>query len=261
MRRTTDAGIALIKRFEGRALEAYRCPAGVLTIGYGHTSAAGRPTVQLGMRISIAEADAILSADIDLFEDGVAKLLRPARVNVVEPHEFDAMVSLAFNIGLGAFARSTVLARYLRGDKAGAGAAFGFWVKAGGKTMAGLVRRREAEAMMFAGEVAAAKHSADKIDTPMPQKVDAPRPPKGMARSKTGNAALAAGASGAAVVVDAASKALDQATKARDTAQQAGEIFGLSGSTALLIGAGIIIVGACIFIWLERRRRLQEDLA
>lgn len=261
MRRTTDAGLALIKAFEGRALQAYRCPAGVWTIGFGHTSAAGAPPVKPGMRISIDEAERILSNDIDIFEDGVAKLLRKARVNVVEPHEFDAMVSLAFNIGLGAFARSTVLARYLRGDKAGAGAAFSFWVKANGQTLPGLVRRRKAEAKLFAGKVGEANAVADRGFGPMAQKVDAPKPPKGMASSKTGNAAVAAGAGGAAVVVDAAGKAIEQANKARDTAQQAGEVFGLSGSTALLIGAGLIIVGAAIFIWWDRRRRLREDLA
>ena len=261
MRRTTDTGIMLIKAFEGRALYAYRCPAGVWTIGYGHTSAAGDPPVTAGMTITAQEADAILSNDIDLFEDGVAKLLRPARVNRVEPHEFDAMVSLAFNVGLGAFARSTVLARYLRGDKAGAAAAFGFWVKANGKTLAGLVRRRAAEAKLFKGKVGEAEAIVGDGLGPMPQKVDVPKPPKGMAKSKTGNAAVAAGVGGAAVVVDAAGKALEHADKAKETAQHAGEIFGLSGSTALLIGAGIIIVAAAVFIWWDRRRRLQEDMA
>ena len=259
--RTSSKGLGLIKAHEGKRLAAYLCPAGVWTIGYGHTSAAGDPAVAAGMTITAQEADAILSNDIDLFEDGVAKLLRKARVNLVEPHEFDAMVSLAFNLGLGAFARSTVLARYLRGDKAGAGAAFSFWVKANGQTLAGLVRRRKAEAKLFAGKVGEANAVADRGFGPMAQKVDAPKPPKGMASSKTGNAAVAAGAGGAAVVVDAAGKAIEQANKARDTAQQAGEIFGLSGSTALLIGAGLIIVGAAIFIWWDRRRRLREDLA
>jgi lysozyme len=253
--------MALIKSFEGRALHAYRCPAGVLTIGYGHTSMAGSPPVTAGMTITPEQADMILAGDIDLFEDGVAKLLRPARVNRVEPHEFDAMVSLAFNIGLGAFARSTVLARYLRGDKAGAAAAFGFWVKANGKTLAGLVRRRAAEAKLFKGKVGEAEAIVGDGLGPMAQKIDKPKPPKGMASSKTGNAAVAAGAGGAAVVVDAAGKAIEQANKARDTAQQAGEVFGLSGSTALLIGAGLIIVVAAIFIWWDRRRRLREDLA
>lgn len=134
-------GLELVKSFEGCKLKAYVCPAGVLTIGYGSTG----PHVKAGMVITQAQADELLRSDLRRFEDYVAKAAPKATDN-----QFAAMVSLAFNVGEAALGRSTVLRKHLAGDHAGAAAAFGMWNKAGGKVLAGLTRRRAAEAALYA---------------------------------------------------------------------------------------------------------------
>lgn len=134
------AGLELIKEFEGRKLTAYLCPAKVWTIGYGSTG----PHVKPGMTITEAEADKLLQDDLDRFEACVDKAAPNATQN-----QFDAMVSLAFNIGTAGFERSSVLKRLLAGDKAGAADAFLMWNKAGGVALAGLTRRRQAERALF----------------------------------------------------------------------------------------------------------------
>ena len=114
----TDQGRRLLMEREGCKLKAYKDSVGVWTIGVGHTSAAGRPPVRQGMIITQAQADTIFADDVAEFEDGVTLLLAGAPI---EPHQFDAFVSLAFNIGLGAFAASTSLRKFLEGahDHAG----------------------------------------------------------------------------------------------------------------------------------------------
>lgn len=139
-RRIGPAGLALIKSFEGCRLTAYRCPAGVWTIGYGSTGA----HVREGMTISPERAEALLRGDLARFEAAVAKAVPAATQN-----QFDAMVSLAFNIGVAAFAKSTVARKAKAGDHAGAAAAFSLWNKAGGKVLPGLTRRRAAEAELY----------------------------------------------------------------------------------------------------------------
>lgn len=133
-------GLELIKSFEGCKLTAYFCPAKILTIGFGSTG----PHVKPGMTITKDQAEELLRSDLRRFEDAVAAAAPKATDN-----QFSAMVSLAFNIGIGALQRSTVLRRHLAGDHAGAADAFLMWNKAGGKVLAGLTRRREAEAALY----------------------------------------------------------------------------------------------------------------
>jgi lysozyme len=113
----TDQGRRLLMEREGCRLKAYKDTVGVWTIGVGHTSAAGPPQVKQGKMITQAQAESIFADDVAEFEDGVTRLLDDMPV---EPHQFDAYVSLAFNIGLGAFASSTTLRHFLAGahDKA-----------------------------------------------------------------------------------------------------------------------------------------------
>ena len=144
--KTSPAGLALIKEFEGCRLTAYKCPAGVLTIGYGHTSAAGSPPVTSGQRITQAEADAILIRDLAKYE---APVLRLVKVPMTQG-QFDALVSLCYNIGAGNLAKSSVVRLLNAGDVRGATGAFAAWNKGGGKVLPGLVRRRKAEAALFA---------------------------------------------------------------------------------------------------------------
>lgn len=140
-----DAGLALIKRAEGLRLDSYRCPANVATVGYGHTG----PDVRIPMTITKEEADALLRKDIARFETGVTALIGNARTN---DNQFSAMVSLAFNIGLGALATSTVLKRHKLGNPMGAANAFLLWNRGGGQVLPGLTRRREAERKLYLGE-------------------------------------------------------------------------------------------------------------
>lgn len=139
----SPAGLRLIKEFEGLSLKAYVCPAGVLTIGYGTTRG-----VKPGQVISEAEAEAMLREDVRQFERGVSEAVKVP----LAQHEFDALVSFAYNVGLGAFRTSTLLRLLNKGDKAGAAAQFGRWNKAKGKVLAGLTRRRAAERAMFEGK-------------------------------------------------------------------------------------------------------------
>lgn len=138
--------LALIKEFEGFEPEAYRDPVGVWTIGYGTTAGAGVGIVpKAGMRITEAEAEAYLRRALDKF----AAQIRPAIVGPIRPNEFGAFLSLAYNIGPTAFKGSTALRLFNAGDKLGAADALTWFNKAGGKTLAGLVRRREAERDLF----------------------------------------------------------------------------------------------------------------
>lgn len=138
----TPKGLNLIKSFESLKLEAYRCPAGIWTIGYGSTR-----DVQPGQVITEQEAEALLKRDADVFQKGVASLVKV----VLAPHRFDALVSLAFNIGLDAFGNSTLLKLLNAGDYDGAADQFLRWNKARGKVLPGLTRRRQAERRMFLG--------------------------------------------------------------------------------------------------------------
>lgn len=137
---TSGNGLNLIKRYEGCRLKAYKCPAGVWTIGYGHTRG-----VKDGMTITQAIADQLLIEDVKHCE----KAINALGINLRQG-QFDALVSFIFNLGTGNFNSSTLKKKIV------AGAAdreicdeFKKWVKAGGKVMAGLIKRREEEAAMW----------------------------------------------------------------------------------------------------------------
>ena len=140
MMQISKAGLDLIKQFEGLYLQAYRCPAGVPTIGYGHTAG-----VAMGQTITQQQADDYLRRDVRQFERAVER-----QVSVpLTQGQFDALVSFAFNLGEGALAQSTLLRLLNAGDYAGAAAQFDRWNKAGGRVLPGLVRRRAAERALF----------------------------------------------------------------------------------------------------------------
>ena len=141
-RKINAAGLELVKSFEGLRLKAYRDAVGVMTIGWGSTG----PHVKDGMEITLQEAEALLRSDLARFERGVEKAVGDAPTS---SNEFSAFVSLAYNIGLGAFTGSTALKRHRHGNKIGAGNAILWFNKAGGKILKGLVRRREAERALY----------------------------------------------------------------------------------------------------------------
>ena len=137
--RINDAALEIIKASEGLRLEAYTL-GGRRYIGYGHQMAPGEPA-----RITEAEATRLLREDVREAEAGVRRVLtRPVNEN-----QFSAMVSLAYNLGVGGFARSSVLERVNAGDFNGAADAFNKYVKAGGRVLDALKRRREKERALF----------------------------------------------------------------------------------------------------------------
>jgi lysozyme len=148
--RTNQAGIELIKDFEGFRSSAYLCPADVWTVGYGHTSAAGAPLVVQGTTVSQSEAETILKRDLQTFE----KVVSDAVTVPLNENQFAALVSFVFNIGPSAFRTSTLLAKLNDGDYLGASKEFGRWVKGNaGERLPGLERRRAAERSLFESPV------------------------------------------------------------------------------------------------------------
>jgi lysozyme len=146
----TQEGLELIKQFEGFRGAAYRDPVGVWTIGYGHTSMAGAPDVKAGLEVTEAEAAEILARDVDVFARGVRSLVR---VELTDG-QFSALVSFAYNVGLGALKKSSVLTAVNGRDFAAVPRRLQLWVKAGGHVLPGLVKRRAAEAALFASTAA-----------------------------------------------------------------------------------------------------------
>ena len=182
----STSGRELVKQFEGLSLSAYRCVAGVWTIGYGKTQG-----VQPTDKVTLAQADAYLAADLIAFGQNVERMIGGAATS---QHEFDALVSLAFNIGLGGFEKSTVLRLHRAGDKIGAARSFEMWCKATVQgqlqTLPGLLARRQREAAYYLTPDAPAVKA-------MPQAVEEP------ARiSKTAVAGGISVAAGAASVAD-----------------------------------------------------------
>lgn len=231
-------GLDLIREFEGFSAVAYLCPAGVWTIGYGFTSG-----VREGDTITREQADARLEAEVAHFANGVAAALtRPANEN-----QLAAMTSLAFNIGIGAFQRSTVLRAHNRGDEEAAARAFSLWNKAGGKVLRGLTRRRASEAALYLEPVRV------KIDIPvqplermrvdpeeaMPQKID---PERSMGRSTI---VQGAGISGGVAGL----------TLAAEGARAVGDIRYSLGDWLPYVALGIIVVAAGWVIWERLKQR------
>jgi len=141
-----QASLNLIKDFEGFRATTYRDPVGVLTIGYGTTAAAKVGiSPQLGQTITREAGERYLLTAVNKFAEDISRhMTRTATAN-----QFGAMVSLAYNVGPGAFRKSSVLRKFNAGDIEGAANAFLLWNKAGGKVLPGLVRRRAAERDLF----------------------------------------------------------------------------------------------------------------
>lgn len=135
-----EKGLDLIRRFEGCRLMPYRCPAGVLTVGYGSTG----PHVRQNAPITQAAAEALLIKDVARFEQGVTGM-----VGSTTQEMFSALVSFSFNLGLGALMGSTLLKKHKAGLYLEAGDQFLLWVNAGGRVMRGLVARRQAERALY----------------------------------------------------------------------------------------------------------------
>ncbi len=176
--KVNERALALIKRFEGLRLKAYRDAAGVWTIGYGHTSMAGPPKVRPGMRITRAEAEEILRRDVERFARGVAREIGPRAMKRLNENQFGALVSFAYNVGLGNFRRSSVLRAVRAGRLEDVPRLLLRWTKARDpKTgrlveLRGLVRRRRAEGRLFTAPAKPAKPVKQPVGVSDPARVE-----------------------------------------------------------------------------------------
>tara|TARA_B100001564_G_scaffold107563_1_gene89129 strand:- start:255 stop:698 length:444 start_codon:yes stop_codon:yes gene_type:complete len=136
----SQEGLSLIKKFEGLRLKAYKCSANVLTIGYGHTGG-----VKETDKITLEEADSLLEKDIAKFEEYVSDNV----IVKLNQSQFDALVAWTFNLGPGNLRESTMLKKLNNQEYESVPFEMRRWNKAGGKTLDGLIRRREAESLLF----------------------------------------------------------------------------------------------------------------
>lgn len=176
-RQINDEGLAVLKRFEGKRLTAYRDPVGIWTIGYGHTDAAGAPKVTAGQTITEGQAEAILKADLGQYENAVQNAVKV----LLTDNQFSALVSFTFNVGVGAFRKSTLLKKLNAGNYDAVPGELMKWNKAGGKALPGLTNRRAAEGGLWAKGAHVASQYIE------------PEPKPSMTKSTTGKGAVTTG--------------------------------------------------------------------
>ncbi|GHT90036.1 hypothetical protein AGMMS49545_02200 [Betaproteobacteria bacterium] len=178
------AGVVLIAESESCRLSAYRDIAGRWTLGWGQTDG-----IREGMTWTQPEADADLCKTLITLSAEVKGAL--SDTSATSDNEFAAMVSLAYNIGINGFRRSTVLKRHNQGDKAGAAAAFALWNKAGGRVVNGLVARRAREAALYLSTAISPLNAGNSPDAdPVPPLSKSPTLQSGAASVATGALAL-----------------------------------------------------------------------
>jgi lysozyme len=141
-------GLDLIKSFEGCKLKAYKCPAGIVTIGFGSTFYPNKSPIKITDKLnSIQDAEDLLLVTLEDFEKNVSALFFNVTLN---QNQFDALVSFAFNLGMGALAKSTLFKKIkVNPNDPTIEIEFNKWVNAGGKKLPGLIRRRKAEAKLY----------------------------------------------------------------------------------------------------------------
>jgi lysozyme len=146
--RCNDAGIQIIKAFEGFRSKPYKCSANVSTVGFGSTRGFDNGPVRMDMEpVTREEAEELLRRDIRQTESAVGKLIKVA----LTENEFSALCSFCYNVGSGNLQRSSLRLKLNRNDRLGAADEFPKWRRAAGKILRGLVLRREAERILFMG--------------------------------------------------------------------------------------------------------------
>jgi GH24 family phage-related lysozyme (muramidase) len=234
----STAGLDLLTEFEGLRLKAYIDPVGIWTIGYGHTSAAGEPLVASGLVITKDEAGEILKRDMGQYEEGVRKYVK---VDLTQG-QFDALTDFAYNAGVGALQKSTLLKKVNAGKFDEVPAEFMKWTKGGGRELPGLVRRRRAEVKLWRG-----------LDTETPIPVDEaraepdqPKASKSIMQSKEANAAVVAGGLGTVAVV----------REVMPMVKEGGDLLSSFSPTILIL---LVIIAAAGVVWYFRKQRLDEE--
>ena len=268
--RTSAKGQKLVESFESclkrvaAGFTTYYCPAGVLTLGWGHTNSNGR-RIHPGDVWTQGECDAALREDLAVAEHDVKRYVK---VELTQS-QFDALVSFAFNCGGGALARSGLLRKVNAKDFEGAAQAFAPWNRGGGRVLRGLVRRRAAEAELFRNGNHEAVQEAHRVskeqdgDTePMPQGVDvAEGSSKPMSHSKIGNTQIAMGAAGAAEAASKVKDAIDQGNSIKDGVKDLGvlNVLGhVAGNPLFWVAVAIVVGAACAWFW--RREHAQAGV-
>jgi lysozyme len=147
--KASKEAIKLIRHHEGVRNKPYQCPAKLWTVGIGHLIGDGKTLpASWNKTFTNEEIDGILKSDLNRFELGISKMLPNVQL---KQHEFDALVSFCFNLGLGCFQRSTIRQALLRGDKEQAMESLMKYCRAGGKILRGLENRRKDERRLFEG--------------------------------------------------------------------------------------------------------------
>jgi lysozyme len=207
----------------------------VWTIGYGHTSRAGPPDVEPGTAISAQQAREILAGDLDAFSAGVRSSIRTS----LNDNQFSALVSFAYNVGLGSFRGSSVLSAVNSGDLEAVPRRLALWVKAGGKTLPGLIKRRAAEAALFL--------EPDETEGSQVASTGEPVEPilvRGFQRAHINIAALCSAVGGVA----------------SSAARHLQNVLGAQISLVLEMAAVAIVVAAALWILYERRKEAQQGI-
>jgi lysozyme len=233
--KTSARGRKLIKDFEGFRAKAYKCPAGVWTIGYGFTKG-----VDPLDSMTRAEADTRLAEELRDYEAAVERAAGECNQN-----QFDALVSFAWNVGTKGMAGSSVVKAHRRGDHDAAARAFGLWNKAAGKVMSGLTRRRAAEAALYLEPVP--DEVSEAANDPMPQAVDAERPMTSSAINRAG--VVAGGTAAVATVAETVQTVAD--------VKQGVDSLGAWVVPVLLVA----VVGLCGYIVWERIKQRKGGWA
>ena len=230
----SQSGKNMLVEFEGVRLKAYKCPAGVWTIGIGATN----PPVNATDEITKEEAFKRLDRDLVQYEDGVRKLVKVG----LTQGQFDALVDFAYNAGVGALAKSTLLKKVNAEKFDEVPAEFMKWTKGGGKELPGLVRRRRAEVKLWRG-----------LDTEKPIPVDEaraepdqPKASKSIVQSKEANAAVVAGGLGTVAVV----------REVMPMVKEGGDLLSSFSPTILIL---LVIIAAAGVVWYFRKQRLDEE--
>jgi GH24 family phage-related lysozyme (muramidase) len=240
--KTSQAGIDLIKEWEGLRLKAYLCPANILTIGYGHTSAAGEPHVFENMTITAALAEAILKRDLERFEQAVERTVKVP----LSQNQFDTLVSFAFNLGTDWLSKATFMKRLNKGDYDAVPRGLLSFNRANGVVLLGLTKRRQAEADMWLNG-----REIEEVNKAAPKKVS---------QSKTigaGGVVVSAGVG----TLEALRQAKEALTTANEVKGQLSEISGtLTLQSWLIGGLALVVIGGASFMMWERIKKNREGI-
>ena len=232
-----DEGKRFIKSHEGLRLKAYPDPGSrdgnPWTIGYGHTSLAGAPLVSRGMVITKQEADEIFERDIEKFADGVRKHIKVD----LNDNQFSALVSFAYNVGLGGFAKSSALRAVNAKQFSLVPARLALWNKNDGKVLRGLVNRRAAEGALFVKPV----DDQPAIEDELPEPANKVEPSEGKPAAKSTTIWTAIGAIFMAL------------------SEPVAKFFNLlEGDSVRYVTIGVVVI-ACTWIISERIKKARGD--